>query len=191
MRVRGRPNPEPFKVCTNSVGAPGSRRKRMPARRAWKAPKSLMELTSSHWPWAPLPAMVDPGALGDGRVFEGIQADAESAAHLWSDRGEVPDAYRASIVYSLSSVLDFVVRSRDRDLVVLVVGDHQPSTVVTGPGAGRDVPVALIARDPTITDRAASWGWPPGLAPDDQSPTWPMEDLRDRFLAAFSRPVAR
>jgi len=152
---------------------------------------AAVELTSSHWPWAPLPATVDPGALGDGRVFEGIQADAESAANLWSDRGEVPDAYRASIVYSLSTVLDFVVRRRDEDLVVLVVGDHQPSTVVTGPGAGRDVPAALIARDRTITDRAASWGWQPGLAPGDQSPTWPMEDLRDRFLSTFSRPVAR
>ncbi len=150
-----------------------------------------VDLTSSHWPWAPLPATVDPSTLGDGRVFVTIQADAESAAQLWSDRTQVPDAYRASIVYSLTSVFDFVLRSRDPDLVLLVLGDHQPSTVVTGPGASRDVPVTLIAHDPAITDRVASWGWQPGLTPGDESPTWPMEDLRDRFLATFSDPVAR
>lgn len=148
-----------------------------------------VELTSSHWPWAPLPTTVDPAALGDGSVYHGIRAGARSAAQLWSDRADVPGAYRASIAYSLTSVLTFVETSRDADLVVLVLGDHQPSTVVTGPGARRDVPVTLIAHDPAVIDGISAWGWQPGLRPDGAAPVWPMEALRDRFLTAFSNPV--
>ncbi len=149
-----------------------------------------VELTSSHWPWAPLPTTVDPAALGRGAVFRGIRATARSAAELWNDRADVPAAYRTSIAYSLSSVLSFVAGHRDDDLVVLVLGDHQPSTVVTGPGAGRDVPVTLIARDPAVLERASRWCWNDGLWPGAAAPVWPMEALRDRFLSSFSAPAA-
>ena len=66
--------------------------------------------TSSHGPWAPLPTTVEPAALGDGSVFDGIEADAVTAAELWSDRPRCPAAYRASIAYSLTSLLAFVER---------------------------------------------------------------------------------
>ena len=49
-----------------------------------------VELTSSHGPWAPLPTTVDPAALGDGSVYDGIEADAVTAPQLWSDRAAVP-----------------------------------------------------------------------------------------------------
>jgi hypothetical protein len=48
MMVRGNARPEAFSVWTNSGLAPASRRKRMPARRAWNASKFEHELTSSH-----------------------------------------------------------------------------------------------------------------------------------------------
>ncbi len=146
-------------------------------------------LTSSHWPWAPLPTTVDPAALDSGTVFDRVEARARTAADLWSDRDAVPGAYRTSIAYALTSVLDFVASSRDDELVVLLLGDHQPSTVVTGPGASHDVPVTLIARDRSVVDAAAGWGWQPGLRPDDAAPVQPMASLRDRFLSTFSGPA--
>ena len=145
-------------------------------------------LTSSHGPWAPLPTTVTPAALGDGSVFDGIRADAVSATELWSDRSAVPDAYRASIAYSLTSLLAFVQRRADDDLVVVMLGDHQPSTVVSGFGGNRDVPVTLIARDPRMVERISGWGWQAGLRPGDGGPVWPMADFRDRFLTTYSTP---
>jgi hypothetical protein len=142
-------------------------------------------LTSSHWPWAPVPTVVDPTTLGDGTVYRDVSGEPLTAEELWSDRSRVPEAYRRSVEYSLSSVLSFVESTPD-DLVVLVLGDHQPSTVVTGPDAGRDVPVTVIARDREVLDRITTWRWQPGLRPDADAPTWPMESLRDRFLSAFS-----
>ena len=148
-----------------------------------------VELTSSHGPWAPLPTTVDPKALGDGSVFGPIQADAVTAAQLWSDRADVPGAYRTSITYSLTSLLSFVKGHADDDLVVVMLGDHQPSTIISGFGGDREVPVTVLARDPKVVDAISSWGWSPGLRPDDAAPVWPMALFRDRFLSAFSSPA--
>ena len=147
-----------------------------------------VELTSSHGPWAPLPTTVDPKALGDGSVFEPIQADAVSAAQLWSNRADVPGAYRASITYSLTSLLSFVAGHADDDLVVVMLGDHQPSTIISGFGGDREVPVTVLSRDPKVVDAISSWGWTPGLRPADKAPVWPMSLFRDRFLSAYSTP---
>ena len=147
---------------------------------------AAIELTSSHGPWAPLPTTVDPAALGDGSVFHGIRADAVSAAQLWSERERVPAAYRTSIAYSLTSVISFVERHGDDDLVLVVLGDHQPSTVVSGFGGNRDVPVTVVARDPHVVEQTAGWGWQEGLRPDEEAPVWPMESFRDHFLTTYS-----
>ena len=145
-----------------------------------------VELTSSHGPWAPLPTTVAPTDLGDGSVFDGVEADAVTAAQLWSDRADVPGAYRTSIAYSLTSLLSFVESHADDDLVVVMLGDHQPSTIVSGFGGDREVPVTVIARDPKVVARIAGWGWQAGLRPSDTGPVWPMAAFRDRFFTAYS-----
>jgi hypothetical protein len=150
-----------------------------------------VELTSSHGPWAPLPTTVAPADLGDGSVFRAIAAHAQTATGLWAHREDVPAAYRTSIAYSLRSVVDLVARHRGDDLVVLVVGDHQPSTIVSGFGGNHDVPVTIVARDPKVLDAVTSWRWQPGLRPDQAAPVWPMAAFRDRFLTAFSDPTLR
>ena len=79
-------------------------------------------------------------------------------------------------------------RYGDDDLVLVVLGDHQPATTITGQGASHDVPISLIARDPAVLDRIAGWGWQDGMRPGPRAPVWPMDAFRDRFLTAFSRP---
>ncbi|MDQ4084826.1 MAG: CDP-alcohol phosphatidyltransferase family protein [Actinomycetota bacterium] len=145
-----------------------------------------IDLSSSHPPWAPLPRMLGWDSLGDGSVFQRIHNRSRSAEELWRDPDRVEAAYARSIGYSLSTVVSFVERYGDDDLVLVVVGDHQPAAVVTGPGASRDVPVTLIAGDPAVIDRVSGWGWQPGLRPDARAPVWPMDAFRDRFLAAYS-----
>jgi hypothetical protein len=70
--------------------------------------------------------------------------------------------------------------------VLVVLGDHQPFPVVTGDGAGADVPVSVVTRDPAVLDRIAGWGWQEGLQPGPRAPVWRMDAFRDRFLTAFS-----
>jgi hypothetical protein len=90
----------------------------------------------------------------------------------------------------LNTLVSFVQRYGDDNLVLVVLGDHQPSTMVTGQGASHDVPISVIAHDPAVLDKIAGWGWQDGLLPSAQAPVWPMNAFRDRFLSAFgSRPA--
>jgi hypothetical protein len=87
----------------------------------------------------------------------------------------------------MGSLISFVRRYGDKDTVVLLMGDHQPATFVSGQDATHDVPVSIIARDPRVMARIAGWGWQDGLLPSPHAPVWPMAGFRDRFLTAFAR----
>lgn len=145
-----------------------------------------IDLTSSHTPWAPLPRLLPWDRLGDGSVYRRIQRHGESAQEVWQDRRTIRDAYTDSIAYCLRSVVDFVKRYGDDDLVVVLLGDHQPNTVVTGHGASHDVPVTVLARDPAVIDAISGWSWQEGMRPDGAAPVWRMDAFRDRFLDAYS-----
>ena len=149
-----------------------------------------VDLASSHGPWAPQPDLVAWDSLGDGSVFDRMHDEAEGYADLWRQRERVPGAYMTSIEYSLTALVQFVERYGSDRLVVVLVGDHQPASVVSGSGGNRDVPISIVARDPDVVDRLSPWGWQHGLRPDTRSPVWRMDTFRDRFLDAFSgRPA--
>ncbi|GAB3562680.1 hypothetical protein GCM10027445_03690 [Amycolatopsis endophytica] len=141
-----------------------------------------LDLVSSHWPWAPLPAPADWNSMGDGSAFT---PTGPSVDEVWSDPARVRTAYGDSIEYSLSALVSYVETYGDDDLVLVFLGDHQPNTSVTGEGAGRDVPVTLVARDSAVLGRVARWGWHDGPRPGPDAPVWPMNAFRDRFLGAF------
>jgi hypothetical protein len=85
-----------------------------------------------------------------------------------------------------------VQQSTDPNLVVVMLGDHQPSAIITGPAPSHDVPVSIIAKDPKVVDQIAGWHWQDGVYPDADAPVAPMNQFRDRFLTAFgSTPAAR
>ncbi len=144
-----------------------------------------VDLVSSHTPWAPLPRLVDWSRVGDGSVFDPMPAEGESPEDVWRDRDRVKAAYAESVAYTLDALTSFVQQLHDRDLVLVVLGDHQPASIVSGEGASHDVPVSIIAADPAVTDRVADWGWTNGLRPDAGAPVWLMDAFRDRFLTAY------
>jgi phosphatidylglycerophosphate synthase len=147
-----------------------------------------IDLVSSHTPWAPLPRMVGWNAVGNGSVFDGMPEQGESPGVVWRDADHVRAAYGQSVVYSLTALISFVRTFHDDNLVLVVLGDHQPATVVSGPGASHDVPVAIIAHDPAVLAKVASWHWQDGLRPGRDAPVWPMDAFRDRFLTAYGPP---
>lgn len=144
-----------------------------------------VDLVTSHVPWAPLPRLVDWASIGDGSVYWSMAGKAPTQDSVWQTREGVRAAYAQSIAYSLESVVSFLHNTRDDNLVVLLLGDHQPITMVSGDGASHDVPVSLISPDRSVMDRISGWGWGDGLRPTPQAPVWRMDQLRDRFLTAF------
>jgi hypothetical protein len=144
-----------------------------------------IDLVSSHTPWTPLPHLVGWGQVGDGSVFDGMPAQGEKPSQVWPDASKVQAVYGQSVQYSLGSLVSFVQNAHDDNLVLVVLGDHQPATIVSGQNASHNVPVTVIAHDPKVMARISSWGWQQGMLPDPQAPVWSMAAFRDRFLTAF------
>jgi hypothetical protein len=144
-----------------------------------------IDLDSSHAPWIPLPRMVPWNELGDGLVYSGMHEANFSPLSTFADSHAQQGHYARSIRYSLRSLVSFVRHSHDKKLVMVVLGDHQPHSGVSGLDASHDVPVSLVAHDPKVLRRIDGWGWTPGMRPDTDLPTMDMDRFRDRFLAAF------
>ncbi|CAM3394415.1 sulfatase-like hydrolase/transferase [Kibdelosporangium persicum] len=162
------------------------------ARTDRKPVMAEIDLVSSHTPFVPLPQMIDWNAVGDGSIFIPQVENGTKPEAVWNDAGRTRDAYGKSIQYSLNTLISYVETYGDKNLVLVFLGDHQPAPVVTGDGATRNVPVTIVAKDPAVLERTASWGWHDGLNPGQEAPVWPMQAFRDRFLIAFGpHPLAR
>jgi hypothetical protein len=142
-------------------------------------------LTSSHSPWAPVPTMVDWAELGDGAIFGPIKEAGESPTGVWSNPDRARTAYAKSVAYSMQSVVSYVEKYGNENLVLIVLGDHQPAPLITGAGASRDVPITIVAHDPAVLDRISGWQWQEGINPGPDAPVWRMDEFRDRFLSTF------
>jgi phosphatidylglycerophosphate synthase len=149
-----------------------------------------VDLISSHAPWTRIPRLVSWDDLGDGSIFHRLPVRKTARAGLFGDAKRARKAYGHSIEYSLRALFSFVHRYGDDNLVMVVLGDHQPATVITGQGASHDVPISVIAHDPKVMDRVSGWGWQDGMLPSAEAPVWPMQAFRDRFLSAFGSAPA-
>ncbi len=145
-----------------------------------------IDLVSSHTPWTPLPRMVPRNSLGDGSIFDPMPAQGLTPAVAWRSPNTVRALYGRSIQYSLQALISWVTQVRDDNLVLLVLGDHQPATIVSGADASHLVPVSLITHDPGTLLRTIPWHWQKGLLPSRAAPRWSMDSFRNRFLDAFS-----
>jgi phosphatidylglycerophosphate synthase len=149
-----------------------------------------VDLLSSHAPWTRIPRVIPWDDVGDGSIFHRVPAEESTRAGLFGDADRARAAYGHSIEYAMSTIVSFVRRYGDDKLVVVLMGDHQPATIVTGEDASHDVPISIIAHDPKVLDQTAGWGWQDGLRPSPQAPVWPMNAFRDRFLTAFGSSPA-
>jgi hypothetical protein len=109
---------------------------------------------------------------------------------MWEKSSVVKAGYAKSIAYTMSSLTSWAATYGDPNLVLIFFGDHQPVSTVSGADASHDIPITIVAKDPAVFDRIASWGWADGLKPGPTTPVWKMSEFRDKFLTAFDRPAA-
>jgi phosphatidylglycerophosphate synthase len=150
-----------------------------------------VDTVSSHMPWTRIPQQIPWSEVGNGSIFNRIPTYREPDSFWWHPN-QVKAAYARSLEYSLSVLISFVQHYGNKNLVLVIVGDEQPLPIVSGQGASHNVPISIIAHDPSVLKRIAGWGWEDGLRPSPQAPVWRMDAFRDRFLTAYgSRPVSR
>ncbi len=143
-----------------------------------------VDTVSSHMPWDRIPQMIPWTEVGNGSIFNHTPTLTEPSSFWWHP-DEVKAAYARSLEYSLNTLISFVQHYGKRNLVMVVVGDEQPLAIVSGQHASHDVPISIIAHDPTVLKRMAAWDWQSGLLPSPKAPVWRMSAFRDRFLTAY------
>jgi phosphatidylglycerophosphate synthase len=148
-----------------------------------------VDTVSSHMPWNRIPHPIGWNQVGNGSIYNKVPMTHETGA-FWSNSARVKAAYGTSIVYAMNSLTSFVQHYPDKNLVMIVLGDHQPLPIVSGHNGNHVVPISIIAHDPKVLKQIGSWGWGPGLQPKQDAPVWPMSAFRNRFLTAFdSKPA--
>lgn len=138
---------------------------------------------TSHAPFRPVPplredwtALLQPTAYRDAELQAAL---AEPVS--WTRPTE---AYLQSMRYTLGWLASYLRDHAPDDLLLIVVGDHQPIASVTGPKASWDVPVHLISRDAGLLQRFEAAGFTPGLEPSADS-LGPLHALTPLLLSAF------
>jgi len=143
-----------------------------------------VDTVSSHMPWDRIPQMVPWNQVGNGSIFNRTPTLTEPSSFWWHPN-QVKAAYARSLEYSLDALISFVQHYGKKNLVLVVVGDEQPLAIVSGQHKSHDVPISIIAHDPSVMKRIGGWGWQSGLLPSPKAPVLRMSAFRNRFLTAY------
>lgn len=124
----------------------------------------LFTSINTHMPFLPTPPyQPDWQRVLSEQPFD----DAEVAASLaqqpgWYDMGH---DYAQSMAYALTSIAGYLRKHEGRELVLAVIGDHQPAANVSGEDASWDVPIHFIADRPELIAPLLDHGFSAGLHP--------------------------
>ncbi len=123
---------------------------------------------STHAPFTPAP----PYQPDWGRVLSAQPYDDDELYEAWSEQPDwlnLGPSYVRALRYAYATAGGYLRLRADRDLVMILVGDHQPPALVSGEGASWEVPVHVIASRPALLDRLRLHGFMTGLAPGSRT----------------------
>ena len=119
---------------------------------------------STHTPFTPTP----PYQPDWKRILTAAPYDADELDRAWSqppDWLNLGPGYTQALDYIHATLAGYLRLHGGRDLVMILVGDHQPPAAVSGEGASWDVPMHVIASRRELLDRLLRHGFRQGLAP--------------------------
>jgi hypothetical protein len=119
---------------------------------------------TTHAPFTPAP----PYQQDWTRILTPTPYDKVDLDRAWSEQPDwlnLGPSYVQSLIYTHATLGGYLRLRADRDFVLIVIGDHQPPALVSGPDASWNVPVHVIAGRPALLDRLLQHGFREGLAP--------------------------
>lgn len=144
-------------------------------------------MISSHAPWTPiLPVLDNWDEIGSGEVFAPWENAGEDPEDLWRDVERVREQYALSVEYALHTTVAYAERYVDERTLLIVIGDHQPAPLVTGPDVTWEVPVHVISGDASLVEPFLDWGFVEGTWPDPKPVDTGMDYFRDWFVRTYS-----
>jgi phosphoglycerol transferase MdoB-like AlkP superfamily enzyme len=119
---------------------------------------------TTHTPFMPLPPyQADWTRVLTSHPFD--EADLARAYGSEPDWFNLSPAYVDSVAYAYETFAGYVRQRAGRDYVLILIGDHQPPALVSGPGATWDVPIHVITNRREVLDGLAAHGFVRGLTP--------------------------
>lgn len=155
-----------------------------------RAPRFIVFATlASHAPFRPLPPYVsDWERLASAEAYTPAEL-ARSMAEPVSWQAPVP-AYLDALGYTFQWLGDYLAHRAPRQLLTIVIGDHQPLASVSGAGVSWDVPVHIISADASLLGRFEAHGFRPGLLPAQGPAATDMHALTPLLLSVFDGTAA-
>ncbi len=149
-----------------------------------RTPLFLFFLTqTSHYPWVPLPPVVEDWHALAHMDLRGGSLSKEAQKHL--SFTQTRRNYWNAIAYDLNMLGEFILGLEKQDALVILIGDHQPPAV-TARSDGYATPVHIISRDAQRVGRFAAYGFRAGLILDDPSPSMRHEEVYEMVVKALS-----
>jgi hypothetical protein len=144
---------------------------------------AFLPTTSTHTPFTPTP----PYQASWPRMLTAQPYDEAEYQKAWA---EPPDwlnlapSYLRSMDYALATLGGFLGLPRTRDVVVVLIGDHQPPAVVSGEGAPWDVPVHVVSSRRGFLDALTARGFSKGMHPQ-RAPLMRLHELMPALTSAM------
>jgi len=139
-------------------------------------------LMDSHAPWGPLPIHQPWQEIGDGSIFDGTQRFGET--HSWAKPAPVRIAYGKSLDQNLKLIGEYLARFAD-DALFIIVGDHQPASVIDGWAPSSEVPMHIVTAAPELLERLPENHFNEGMRPMANSESLPMHSVRAMLSTIF------
>lgn len=144
---------------------------------------AMLPTISTHTPFKPTPPyQADWSRVTTPEPFD--VSDVERSMSEEPDWDNLSPSYADALEYAYRTLAGFLRETNGRDLVLVVLGDHQPPALVSGEGARWEVPVHVITHRRDVLDALAERGFRPGLSPTGES-LGPMHGLVPHLMAAF------
>lgn len=144
-------------------------------------------LMDSHAPWGPLPVHQPWDIVSDGSVFDGTQRHGDT--HSWAKPAPVRIAYGKSLDQTLKLLGEYLALYAD-DALFIVVGDHQPASVIDGWAPSSEVPMHIISAAPELLERLPALHFNDGMRPVASAEALPMESVRRMLSEVYEEPLS-
>jgi Sulfatase len=143
---------------------------------------------TTHAPFVPTPPyQADWARLLTDEPYD--QADVDQAWLDYPDWTNLGPSYVKAMAYAYETLGGYLRLRDGHDLVLVLLGDHQPPALVSGEGASWNVPVHVIASRPEILQALREEGFREGLEPTGPALSH-MDGLTRALLDAFGDPAA-
>jgi hypothetical protein len=138
---------------------------------------------STHTPFRPTPPyQSDWGRVVTDQPFD--EADLDRAFDQQADWLNLGPSYVDAMTYTYATLTGYLRKTAGRDVVIILLGDHQPPALVSGEGAPWDVPVHVIASRREVLQQLVAKGFRRGLTPS-RPDVAKMNQLLPLLLGAF------